>query len=72
VRPCITVPKQSTATIMDVEGSGVVQQIWMTPTGNWRFSIIRVYWDGSEQASIECPAGDFFACGWGKFAPVVS
>ena len=72
VRPCITVPKGSTATIMDVEGPGVIQQIWMTPTGNWRFSIIRVYWDGSDLPSIECPVGDFFACGWGKFAPVVS
>ena len=72
VRPCIHITAKSTTTIMDVEGPGVIQQIWMTPTGNWRFSIIRVYWDGSEHPSIECPAGDFFACGWGKFAPVVS
>jgi hypothetical protein len=71
-RPCITVPAKTTATIMDVEGPGVIQQIWMTPTGNWRFSIIRIYWDGSDTPSVECPVGDFFACGWGKYAPVVS
>jgi hypothetical protein len=44
----------------------------MTPTGNWRFSILRIYWDDQEQPSVECPVGDFFACGWGKFAPLSS
>jgi hypothetical protein len=44
----------------------------MTPTGNWRFSILRVYWDDQEQPAIECPVGDFFACGWGKYAPLNS
>jgi hypothetical protein len=72
VRPFITVPAKTTATIMDVEGPGIVQQMWMTPTGNWRFSIIRIYWDDSETPAVECPVGDFFACGWGKYAPVVS
>jgi len=44
----------------------------MTPTGNWRFSILRFYWDDQEYPAVECPVGDFFACGWGKFAPVSS
>ena len=44
----------------------------MTPTGHWRFSILRIYWDGQEQPSVECPVGDFFACGWGKYAQVTS
>jgi hypothetical protein len=44
----------------------------MTPTGNWRFSILRFYWDGEETPSIECPVGDFFAAGWGKYAQVNS
>ena len=61
-----------TYTLADVEGPGAIQQIWMTPTGNWRYSILRIYWDGQEQPAVECPVGDFFACGWGKFAPVVS
>ncbi len=72
VRPLVNIPKRSTVTIMDVEGPGVIQQIWMTPAGICRFSILRVYWDGCEHPSVECPLGDFFACGWGKFAPVVS
>ncbi|RYG29041.1 DUF2961 domain-containing protein, partial [bacterium] len=46
--------------------------IWMTPTGNWRYSIIRIYWDDQEYPSVECPVGDFFACGWGQYAQVSS
>ena len=42
----------------------------MTPTGNWRFSILRIYWDDSDIPSVECPLGDFFASGWGEFAQV--
>ena len=72
IRPCITVPGGSTATIMDVEGPGVIQQIWMTPGTPWRHSILRMYWDGEESPSVECPVGDFFASGWGVYAPVVS
>ena len=44
----------------------------MTPTGNWRFSIVRMYWDDDPQPAVECPLGDFFACGWGEYAPVSS
>jgi hypothetical protein len=40
----------------------------MTPTGNWRFSILRMYWDGEEQPSVETPVGDFFGMGWGRYA----
>ena len=31
-----------------------------------------MYWDDQEQPSIECPAGDFFACGWEHYAQVSS
>jgi hypothetical protein len=44
----------------------------MTPTGNWRWSILRMYWDGEAEPSVEVPVGDFFANGWGTFAPVSS
>jgi len=44
----------------------------MTPAGNWRYMIIRFYWDGEKEPSVECPVGDFFACGWGKYAHVNS
>lgn len=31
-----------------------------------------MYWDDQEHPSVECPVGDFFACGWGQYAQVSS
>ncbi len=70
--PSIIIHAGETFELANIEGSGAIQQIWMTPTGNWRYSILRIYWDDQEQPSVECPVGDFFACGWGKFAPLSS
>ena len=72
VSPCIIIAAGKTFTLADIEGPGQIQQIWMTPTGNWRFSILRIYWDGAEHPSVECPVGDFFASGWCKYAPLTS
>jgi hypothetical protein len=49
----------------DIEGSGAVQSIWLTGTPG-RNMILRIYWDGQEQPSVECPASDFFAVPWLK------
>jgi len=72
VSPSIRIGPGEVREIASIDGPGAIQQIWMTPTGNWRFSILRIYWDDQEQPSVECPAGDFFASGWGEFAPVTS
>lgn len=72
VRPCIVLPAGRVTTIMDVDGPGQIQQIWMTLAGSWRWNILRIYWDGAEHPAVECPVGDFFACGWGQYAPLVS
>jgi hypothetical protein len=72
VSPYIRIEPGETFTLAEIEGPGAIQQIWMTPTGNWRFSIIRIYWDGEKDPSVEVPVGDFFACGWGKYAQVNS
>jgi hypothetical protein len=40
----------------------------MTPTGNWRYSILRFYWDDEREPSVEVPVGDFFGMGWGEYA----
>jgi hypothetical protein len=58
--------------LADIQGSGAIQQIWMTPRGNWRFAILRAYWDGQDQPAIECPMGDFFASGWGEYGQISS
>jgi len=72
VSPSVGIEAGESFELADIQGPGAIQQIWMTPTGHWRFSILRIYWDDQEQPAVECPVGDFFACGWGKFAPVVS
>jgi len=72
VSPCVRIEPGQTFELADIQGPGAIQQIWMTPTGHWRFSILRIYWDDQEQPSVECPIGDFFACGWGEYAPLSS
>lgn len=72
VSPYIKIGANQTATIAEINESGAIQHIWMTPTGNWRFAVIRMYWDGETSPSVEAPLGDFFCMGWGKFAPLSS
>ncbi len=72
VSPSIYIMPGESRVLADITGSGAVQQIWMTPTGNWRFSILRIYWDGQETPSVECPIGDFFASAYGQYAQISS
>ena len=72
VSPYVRVPAGETFVMADVKGEGAIQQIWLTPAGTWRFAILRIYWDGETEPSVECPVGDFFACGWGQYAQVSS
>src|SRR5947207_10549413 len=72
ISPSIRIEPGKTFTLANIAGSGAIQHIWMTPTGKWRSSILRIYWDEQEQPSVECPVGDFFACGWNKYAQVSS
>jgi hypothetical protein len=72
VNPYIRIQSGQTITLAEIEGSGAIQHIWMTPTGNWRYSILRMYWDDETEPSVECPVGDFFGMGWGEYAPLSS
>ena len=72
VNPFIKIKKGETFTLAVIEGSGAINHIWMTPTGTWRFSILRIYWDDESEPSVECPVGDFFGMGWGEYAPLQS
>ena len=72
VSPSIRIEAKKTFTIAEIQGPGAIQHIWMTPAGTWRYSIIRIYWDGETEPSVEAPVGDFFACGWGRYAQVNS
>lgn len=66
ISPSVRVEPGQTFTMADIEGPGAIQHIWLTAAGvPWRYNILRIYWDDQEQPSVECPLGDFFACGWG-------
>ena len=75
VHPCDAIKPGETYVLADIEGPGCIQHIWMTPTGDYRTTILRLYYDGSPQPAVECPIGDFFASAYTSykvFAPITS
>lgn len=72
VNPFIRIEPHTTFTLAEINEPGCIQHIWLTPVGNLRHLILRIYWDREENPSVECPIGDFFASGWGEYAPVSS
>ncbi|HEY0828741.1 MAG TPA: glycoside hydrolase family 172 protein, partial [Bacilli bacterium] len=67
VSPSILVKANSELTLAEINDSGVIQHIWCTclPAA-WRSMIIKFYWDGEEEPSVNVPIGDFFCNGWGE------
>ncbi len=65
VSPKINIKAGETFTLGEIDGPGVINHIWMTPSGNARLMILRFYWDDETKPSVEVPLGDFFAVGWG-------
>ena len=63
-------------TIAVLEGPGKITHIWLTPSSldirHPRALVLRIYWDGADDPSVEVPIGDFFAVGNGMQATVDS
>ena len=72
VNPFIVIGPKSIFEIADIDGPGIINHIWLTPTTRWRNTILRIYWDGQENPSVECPIGDFFCMGWNEYAQISS
>lgn len=72
ISPSVVIKSKTTYTIAEIDSAGSIQHIWMTPTGNWRYSILRFYWDDETEPSVEVPVGDFFGMGWGQYASLNS
>lgn len=72
VNPFVHIGPGETFVLADIRESGVIQHIWMTPTGNWSQTVLRFYWDDETEASVEAPVGAFFGMAWNKFAPLNS
>jgi len=53
--------------LLDVEGSGIVTRLWFALAhmdyNYLRRMVLKAWWDGEEQPSIDCPLGDFFGVG---------
>jgi hypothetical protein len=65
-----TVPAGETATLADIAGAGCITHLWFTincPDDRYylRHLVLRVYWDGEQNPSVEVPVGDFFNIGHG-------
>ncbi|HYK44521.1 MAG TPA: glycoside hydrolase family 172 protein [Parafilimonas sp.] len=72
VSPSVLIKSKTTFTVAEINGPGSISHIWMTPTGNWRYTILRFYWDDEPNPSVEVPVGDFFCMAWGQYASVQS
>jgi hypothetical protein len=60
----------ATATLLDVEGPGVIQRIWITVSSSdphyLRRIALEMYWDEETEPSVSVPLGDFFGNGFDK------
>ncbi len=66
-----------TITLLDYNGAGIIKRFWVTiaPRAEMhihRQAILRMYWDGEEKPSVECPIGDFFGVGFGEQKDYIS
>jgi hypothetical protein len=59
----------ATLTLADLQGAGRIVHIWCTIAHDdpaySRMLVLRIYWDGEQNPSVECPIGDFFGIGHG-------
>ena len=73
VRPCITLPAKSETVLVDAEGPGRITHIWITMGADrYRDVILRMYWDGEPNPSVETPIGDFFCSSFPKAHKITS
>ena len=74
VSPSVEIAPGQDFVLADIQTGGAIQQIWITSLDDVRQRdlILRMYWDGQENPSVEAPLGDFFCCGLNNYAHVSS
>jgi hypothetical protein len=54
-----------------IEGRGRITHMWFTINSkspdHLRELVLRIYWDGANKPAVECPLGDFYGLGFGKY-----
>lgn len=72
----IAIAAGETVTIAALTGTGIIRHIWFTICHEdpmfLRHLVMRIYWDGETEPSVEVPVGDFFGQGWGEIYEYVS
>ena len=70
-RDYIRVEPGQTATLAEIAGAGAIKHIWVTMGSPSRFLlrevVLRMYWDGESDPSVEAPIGDFFGDGFAQY-----
>jgi len=63
----LRISRGATAVLADIKGAGCVTHIWVTIACEdkhyLRKILLRMYWDGEANPSVEVPIGDFFGMG---------
>ena len=65
-RPYTIIAPGETFTAADISGSGAIQSIWLTGAVS-RSLILRIFWDGQSEPSVEAPICDFFGVPWNNY-----
>jgi hypothetical protein len=59
------------ATLLETTAAGAVTHMWFTINSHEEFHlkklVLRAYWDGETEPSVEVPVGDFFGLGLGDY-----
>ena len=67
---CKWIAPGDSLTLADIDGPGMIHHIWSTvwhpDPDHLRKLVLRVYWDGETNPSVEAPLGDFFGLGHGQ------
>jgi hypothetical protein len=69
-RPFKSLKKGDKLTLLDVDGTGIINRIWLTISERdpytLRSLVINMYWDNNSKPAISVPLGDFFGMGNGQ------
>ena len=73
-RAFITVKAGEKQVLMDVEGAGIINRMWLSgtiPRSEEQRRMVRIdmYWDGAIKPAVSAPIGDFFGIGLGLAVP---
>ncbi|MBR4941821.1 MAG: DUF2961 domain-containing protein [Clostridia bacterium] len=73
VRPFVPLEAGKTLVLADIEGPGIINQIFLTSDAPRLSELtLRIYWDEEETPSVETPMGAFYCMGFDNFPHTVS